>query len=307
MNVAAFKSVKLSPDFDERPDSDVLACALDLLCGVIDGLADASTNVVKEMNFIPLLCELVTQFEPSGAVLQIRHYYSNTVKQCAFALLGDCARSCSSIFTDNMVQQVMPIVIEFVTLGPMLVSNNSSWAIGEIVMRKSSALMEPYTDRIVTALLYNMKRFDSSTRPIVRQNAAIAVGRLGLVASQRLVSSGAFVEIFSPWCTIMKKMRTDAEKLSATDGFLACLMQQPQIALSAENLRNLHELIASLIPPPPEMVVKLRDCVILYKGILGATEWENMWNSFPIELQYRLNHALSLGFEINQHPRPTNV
>ena len=165
-------------------------------------------------------------------------------------------------------------------------------------MRMDHVSIVPFVDSIATSLLSNLKRFEASFRPIVRQNAAIAMGRLAIVASDRLISSGVFAEIFVPWCTIMRRMRTDDEKVSAVRGFLVCVEKSPQLGAVPENFQRLHELIASMFPPPPILEGGLRKIVMAYKESLGA-DWQRLWNSLPVELQYRLNHAFALGFDVH--------
>jgi transportin-1 len=302
-NVNAYKRITGSLATEDRPNSDVLACALDLLCGLLDGLSSAASNMVAQLNFIPSLCQLIHQFEHESKLPLVRNYYSNSVRQCAFALLGDVAKTCSVFLTDDLVSPIIPTVVAYVTIGPMSVSNNASWALGELVMRKSLQSVEPHTDMICVALMTNLKRFEGGTRPIVRQNAAIALGRLGLVASQRLVASGAFAEMFEAWCVSMKKLRLDDEKITAVKGFMLCVEQAPQVGLTRERLVLLFELIASMLPPPAAIEIATKNIILMYRQILGEADWTAMWSSFPIELQYRMNHAFSLGMT-NAHPQP---
>ena len=296
-NLSAYRRITCTLSKEEKPDSDVLACSLDLLCGVIDGLGGSACSLIQGLNFIPLLCDLICQFEPESRIPLVRNFYSGTVKQCAFALLGDCAKNCHLLLSDKLIASVIPVTTAFVTIGPMLVTNNSSWALGEIVMRMDSVSITPFVDHIAGALLQNLKRFEPSFRPIVRQNAAIAMGRLGLVASDRLISSGVFGEMFLPWCTIMRRMRTDEEKISAVRGFILCVEKSPQLGTSPENFQRLHELIASMVPPPPALESSLRNIVLAYRELMGDN-WQRLWKPLPLELQYRLNHAFSLGFDV---------
>ena len=296
-NVSTYKRIVGALSKEEKLDGDILACSLDLLCGMLDGLGSSSCGIVSELNFIPILCELVLQFEPESKVSLVRNYYTNTVKQCAFALLGDCARNCHALLTDKMVVSLLPITAAFVTMGPLLVSNNASWALGEIVMRMDSVSVSPFVDTIAFALLQNVKRYDASFRPIVRQNAAIALGRLALVAADRLVTSNVFSDMFDPWCTVMRRMRTDDEKTSAVQGFLLCVEKGPHVATTPQNFQRLHELIASMFPPPQILELKMKTIIFSYRELLGP-EWERLWGVLPVEIQYRLNHAFCLGLVI---------
>jgi hypothetical protein len=304
MNVAAYKRITLELSKEEKPDADILACSLDLLCAVIDGLSHAAPSVLSRMNFAPLACQLIGEFEPESRLPLVRNYFSTTVRQCAFALLGDLAR-CSMVYLpDDLLKPIIPICNSYVTIGPLSVSNNSSWALGEISMRKSSDFMAPFVPGICESLLTNLHRLEVGSRPLIRQNAAVALGRMGITCSTQLISTGAFTGMFSNWCMVMKKMRNDDEKISALHGFLRCIEQSPQTAVTRENLRNLHELIASLFPMPPELEGKLMNVVTMYRNILGQADWNSLWLSFPVEVQFRLNTAFNLGQPINQPSPP---
>jgi transportin-1 len=299
-NINAYIQITGLMSREEKPDNDVLACALDLLCGVLDGLADAAPNVVMKVNFIPIVCKLVSQFEHESKLPLVRNYYSNTVRQCAFALIGDIAKTCSVLLDDESLRGVMTVLIAYVSVGPISVSNNASWAIGEISMRRGFHFIEPFVDSISAALLNNLKRFEASTRPIVRQNAAIALGRLGLVASAKMISSGIFPEMFDAWCEVIKKLRTDGEKLTAVKGFTLCVEASPRTALSKERLKLLFEMIASMNPPPTPLEMSLKSIILMYRQMLGVDDWASLWTSFPIEIQYRINQAYALGMEVAQ-------
>lgn len=300
MNLSVYRRITQGMENCEKPDPDLLACSLDLLCGVVDGLGNASGNLVMKLNFIPLLQQLIMQFEFQSNLPLVRNYYTNTVRQCAFALLGDTVRTCTTLVSDDILQPVIPTVIAYVTIGPVLVSNNSSWALGEICMRRSLQFIDPFVDTICKALLFNLKRFEPGTRPIVRQNAAIALGRLALVAPRRLVESGCFLEMFSPFCELMKKLRTDGEKITAIKGFTLCIEASPQTGMTPDNLALLFELIASLFPPPSTLAASLRGILVAYRELLGESSWKSLWSRFPLEVQYRLNHSYSLGMDISQ-------
>lgn len=304
LSIGAFARITNAMSKEEKPDGDILACALDLLCGVLDGMSNASMNIVSEMNFVPLVCHLILQFDPDSRLPLVRNYYPSSVKQCAFALLGDIAKSCISLLPDDQLAMMIPRVVAYVTIGPMLVSNNSSWALGELCIRKGSQFLEPFVDSITLALMSNLQRFEAGVRPIVRQNAAIALGRLGLVVAPRLVQSGAFSQMFIPWCTIMKKMRTDGEKLTAVKGFTLCVEASPSTVMTRDNLQALFELIASMVPPPTTLEGTLKGIVSDLRRMMGQSDWCALWSILSVEVQYRLNHAYSLGMEIVNPPPP---
>jgi hypothetical protein len=106
--------------------------------------------------------------------------------------------------------------------------------------------------------------------------------------------------MFSPFCELMKKMRTDGEKITAIKGFTLCIEASPQTGMTMNNLALLFELIASLFPPPSTLAPSLRGILTAYRDLLGESSWKSLWSRFPLEVQYRLNHSYSLGMDISQ-------
>ena len=174
-------------------------------------------------------------------------------------------------------------------------------------MRKNIEFLSPFVDAIAEALMLNVMRFEAGTRPIVRQNAAIAMGRLGLVAGSRLIETGIFARMFTEWCNTVKRLRTDGEKVSAMSGFLNCVQAAPRVAMTQDNLCCLHELIASVFPPPSLIEPTLKSVITLFRELLGQDAWNSMWSTLSIDVQYRLNLAYSLGQSVNPPPPPTGM
>jgi transportin-1 len=298
VNSDACDRITVSQSGEEKPDGDVLACALDLLCGVLDGLGNRAIHLTSSLNFAPHVCRLVSQFDWEPRPPTLHDFFSNTVKQCTFALLGDIAKTCPELLTDDLLSPIFPILVSHITKGPALVSNNSSWAIGEICMRKSPPFVAPFFDNVAAALLTNLNRLELGNRSIVQRNAAIALGRLAIVGCGRLISSGCFNRMFDVWCKIVKEMRTDVEKLTAVKGFTMCIEASPECVMSPEKLVGLFELIASLFPLPETLEKTLMGIVKMYREKLGSYDWDKLWSALPIDAQYRLNQAYGLNMPI---------
>merc|ERR1712190_457048 len=111
-----------------------MAAGIDLLAGVLEGLGENVRELLAQQNFLVILPDAVSDSAPR-------------VKQSAYALIGTCATVC--------IEALMPILPQLLPLccaglGPGMnptVSNNASWAIGEICI-KVPDFMGPHLDQM---------------------------------------------------------------------------------------------------------------------------------------------------------------
>jgi hypothetical protein len=117
---------------------------------VVEGLgSEASAFLRGDLNFTPLLCMLLTLManEPSA------------LKQSALALLGDVAKHCIEIVDEGHLAAVIGPVSEYISTGGFSVSNNATWALGEIAVKKRSPFIDDYVDSIATQLMAVLAHF----------------------------------------------------------------------------------------------------------------------------------------------------
>ncbi|KAI9863437.1 MAG: hypothetical protein M1813_003879 [Trichoglossum hirsutum] len=204
----------------DSPDKDFLVTSLDLLSAVIQALEpekSADLLAASQPNFFELLTFCME--DPS-----------NDVRQSSYALLGDCA-----IYVFAQLQPflptLLPILSEQLNLDKIpskqmdtgfSVVNNACWSCGEIAMRHGKA-MAPFVDTIVQRLT------DIITSPNVptslTENAAIALGRLGMGSFQELAPHlGNFAEQF---LDAAEKVDFTDEKATAFEGFTMVVGQNP--------------------------------------------------------------------------------
>merc|ERR1719424_661516 len=119
-----------NPNEYEQPDHELLASSLDLLAGIIEGLHDMTAHVLAQQNFLIVLPE----------VLKCR---AHRVKQSGFALMGSAATHVIDQLGPHL-PQLLPLCATGLSPGmTTMVSHNASWAIGEICLRVSPAVIEP--------------------------------------------------------------------------------------------------------------------------------------------------------------------
>lgn len=205
----------------DEPDKDFLITSLDLLSSIIQAIgSQKSIELVTSSQppFLDLLCYCLN--DPS-----------NEVRQSTYALLGDCA---NYIFPqlEPFLNTIMPMLIKQLDLDLIPdadpetgfgVLNNACWSCGEIALSEKANLA-PYLDQIYQGLLTvvsNEEVVDS-----VNENAAIAMGRLGMGCSQQLAPRlQEFAELF---LRSMAKVDFTHEKVSAFLGFNRIVMRNPQ-------------------------------------------------------------------------------
>jgi len=154
----------------------------------------------------------------------------NDVRQSAYALLGDCA-----IYVFPQLQQVLPTILEIILQQldiesvnydaetGFAVVNNACWSLGEIAVRQKQD-MSTYVDRFLeklAAILFNQKIPES-----LNENAAIALGRLGIGCSEKIAPHLATIAL--PWLSAMSRVQWTEEKSHAFWGFNLTVLRNPQ-------------------------------------------------------------------------------
>ncbi|KAF2266447.1 ARM repeat-containing protein [Lojkania enalia] len=204
----------------EVPDKDFLVTSLDLLSAIIQALEppDSATLVVQAQNFFELLAVCMKDA-------------NNDVRQSAYALLGDCA-----IYVFDQLQPCLPTILEILIAQLELtqvmrdgqetgysVINNACWSVGEIAMRQREG-MQPYVERLLQKLATIL--FDEKVPESLNENAAIALGRLGIGCSQYLAVHLA--QIAPPFLRAIRQVMWTDEKGHALTGFMQIILANPQ-------------------------------------------------------------------------------
>ncbi|PYH88293.1 ARM repeat-containing protein [Aspergillus ellipticus CBS 707.79] len=205
----------------DEPDKDFLVTSLDLLSAIIQAIDPQKSGELvanSQPRFFDLLCFCME--DPNYEV-----------RQSSYALLGDCA---INIFPqlEPFIPNILPTLIKQLDLDLIRdddrhtgfsVLNNACWSCGEIAVNEKAAL-SPYTEKLYHGLyviINNEEIIDS-----VNENAAMALGRLGICSSDQLAPRlGEFAGVF---LKSMSKIEFTREKASAFLGFNQVVMKNPQ-------------------------------------------------------------------------------
>lgn len=206
----------------DQPDKDFLVTSLDLLSAIIQALEGRKSTELAETSQ-PSLFELLAYCMKDA---------NNDVRQSAYALLGDCA-----MYVFPQLQPFLPSILEILIsqmdLGDVNVEdledtgysviNNACWSCGEIAMREREGMI-PYVDRFLQKLgtiLFNGKIPES-----LNENAAIALGRLGIGCAQSLAPHLA--TFAPPFIRAIRNVDWTDEKAHALKGFANVILCNPQ-------------------------------------------------------------------------------
>ncbi|GES62288.1 importin subunit beta-2 [Aspergillus terreus] len=205
----------------DEPDKDFLVTSLDLLSAIIQAIDPQKSGELvanSQPRFFDLLCFCME--DPNYEV-----------RQSSYALLGDCA---INIFPqlEAFIPQIMPTLVKQLDLDLIRdedrhtgfsVLNNACWSCGEIAVNEKAQL-SPYLDKLYERLciiINNEEIIDS-----VNENAAMALGRLGICCSDQLAPRlGDYAGIF---LKSMSRIDFTREKASAFLGFNQVVMKNPQ-------------------------------------------------------------------------------
>jgi len=264
-----------NPNEFEKPDREVMAASIDLLSGIVGGLQRRVSEVLAQQNFLSVVPEVL-----KDSALQ--------VKQSAFALVGDSARNCIEYLAPYLPQLLPQCAKALRENNSATVSNNASWAVGEICIKVGPEFMANYLDDIVDALVTTLNRSAQQNSRMLTQNICITLGRLGVVCGPQMGKS--LQQFARTWCVVMKDARNDGEKANAFQGFCNMVQANPQVGLA--HPVEFAVAIASMAPPPPNLQPHFRNILSGYKQTLGAN-WASAWQQMPQEVQLKLAHMYS--------------
>lgn len=223
-------------DAVEDPDKDFLVTSIDLLSAIIQAIDPQTSG------------ELVARSQPS--FFQLLEYCMQDpnyeVRQSSYALLGDCAISIYP-YLESHIPTIMPVLIKQLDLDSIRdddrhtgfsVLNNACWSCGEIAVNEKAPLAT-HIEKLYQGLLVIMS--NEEIVDSVNENAAIALGRLGLCCPDQMAPLlGSYA---SPFLKSMKKIEFGREKASGFLGFNQVVMKNPQAMESC--LGEYFEAIAS--------------------------------------------------------------
>ncbi|KAK6197834.1 hypothetical protein LQW54_010540 [Pestalotiopsis sp. IQ-011] len=218
-NLEASIALANNPSIDV-PDKDFLVTSLDLLSAIVQALdQQKSAQLVKESQ-LPVF-ELLTFCMEDPA---------DEVRQSGYALLGDCAKYVFSELA-NSLNNILTVLLKQLDLSDILdeeiesgfsVVNNACWSAGEIAIQWRAGLA-PFVPDLFRRLVEII--VDPNIPKSVSENAAIALGRLGLG------NAGLLAPEVATWAeeflNAMDEVDPSDEKATAFRGFTAIVEQNP--------------------------------------------------------------------------------
>lgn len=205
----------------DQPDKDFLITSLDLLSAIIQALdGNGAAELVGSTNG--------SLFELLGLCLEDP---SDEVRQSAYALLGDCARYVFGQLRPYLGSMVPMILkqLDFENVldedvdGSFAVINNACWSAGEIAMQHGEG-MAPFVPDLLQRYVELMG--NPRVPPSLAENAAIALGRLGLDNAELL--AGALPTFAEEFLGAMEDVDASEEKATAFKGFTMIVGRNPQ-------------------------------------------------------------------------------
>lgn len=247
-----------NPALDE-PEKDFLVTSLDLLSAVIQALDSQSAQLVAEAR--PDFFQLLT------------HCMSDTnddVRQSSYALLGDCA-----IYVFAQLQPYLPNVMDLLIHqldvdqldecdedSSFSVINNACWSCGEIALQQAAG-MTRYIERLYVSLLRIIQ--SNKVPSSVTENAAVALGRLGLASCDELAPH---LDTFAyPFLDALAKVAETDEKDTALKGFCMVVGRNPEAMETC--LIPFFRAIARYKDPSPELKELFRQTVAGYRSFIA--------------------------------------
>ncbi|KAL6879751.1 armadillo-type protein [Trichoderma longibrachiatum] len=205
----------------DQPDKDFLITSLDLLSAIIQALEDDKSAELVKSSPHPF-------FELLGFCMEDP---TDEVRQSAYALLGDCAKY---VFPELQpyVPTILPILLKQLDIDSILdeeiesgfgVINNACWSAGEISMQHLKG-MQPWVPELLQRLVEIMSN-PGVPKGLV-ENAAIALGRLGLGNAEQLAP--ALPKFAGEFLAAMQEVDPTEEKATAFKGFTMVVGQNPQ-------------------------------------------------------------------------------
>jgi len=240
----------------DAPDKDFMIVALDLLSGLVQGLGTNVESLVASSQppLLDLLAHCLT--DPVAEV-----------RQSAYALLGDLAIACFTHikpylgqFMNNLVGQIDPQA-EHVS-----VCNNAAWAAGEIGLQWGSEITN-YLPSLLERLIPLLQ--NEGTPRTLSENAAITIGRLGLVVPALVAPR--LEEFLEPWCKSLRGIRDNDEKESAFRGLCEMIQVNPNGVV--RGFVFFCDAVSQWQQPSQPLNQLFRNILLGYKQMYGA-QWE---------------------------------
>lgn len=205
----------------DQPEKDFLVTSIDLLGAIIQALDN--TKAVALVNSHAQFFELLSccMEDPT-----------DEVQQSAYALLGDCSKYVFDQLKPSLPGSILPILLRRLDLENILdeeidssfsVVNNACWSAGEIAVQYKKELA-PFVQELFQRLVEIVS--NPQIPAGVTENAAIALGRLGLDHAEQLAPH--LDKFAKEFLDSMDEIDPSEEKATAFRGFCNVVILNPR-------------------------------------------------------------------------------
>jgi transportin-1 len=239
-------------------DADPIACAVDLLDGIVEGMG---------CNFYSLV-ECSSRYGPT-MFLTVVHYLLSSrsddaivtsgVLSSALALLGDLVRNCPGLLEPVLFELLTEAVHCVDPAQGASVCTNAVWAVGEICLKYRppegqrqpdlvlAPLVSPLMQSLIALLTGNGAGRGGRNTSILglAENAASCVGRLALANPEYV--SPELPRFLLGWCEGLAKIRDPLERRDGFSGFVMALYSNPKAIENAVGAHSAQETIVSIL------------------------------------------------------------
>ncbi|EKX46711.1 hypothetical protein GUITHDRAFT_138077 [Guillardia theta CCMP2712] len=257
-------------------EDEYIVCSLDLISGMAEGLEGSIESLVSNSQLLPMM-------------MKCFHHISPDVRQSAFALLGDLAKTCLTHLRPYL-EGIFPSVQ--MNLDPEILSvcNNACWSVGEIVIRLGSEVAGVVNNLLIP--LINLMCRPQLNRNLL-QNTAITIGRFGFVCPE--VVAPSLQQFIQPWCKELTGIRDDIEKEHAFRGLIKMATMNPQGCLDSMDI--LFKALDSWQQEKlsPELRKEISELLQWFKANLeSVNQWQGVYGRVPQEVKEGLQAKYGL-------------
>ncbi|CAH7670873.1 armadillo-type protein [Phakopsora pachyrhizi] len=285
-NIEGFALYMKHPSKYDLPDKTFLIVALDLLSGLTQGLgplAIMSNSMGGSSSSNPTGGPLPPILGLLGTCLN-SEFPEPSVRQSAFALVGDCAISCYDLL-ESYLPSFMPEVIRQIDAETPLpltsVCNNAAWAAGEIAIKageKMREFVEPLLGRLVPVLT------SSRVARSLTENSAVTIGRLSLACPQLIAPH--IDKFIMQWCQALAEIKDNDEKDSAFRGMCLAIEINPHGL--TDSFGFWLNAVGRWNRPSEELTLKFKALLHGFKGVIGEPQWSQTISSLSPQTAQRL-------------------
>jgi len=275
---AQLQASKSADGSKHAADSSFTVSALELLSGLVEGLGASIESLVGESN----LSELLFYFCQSD---------DSSVRQSAFALLGELAKVCPSHLRSNL-PHFLPLAVEnfahqALTENDLHACNNACWALGELSLHSAHDQLQPVAVKALESCVNILMNSRSLSRSLV-ENATITLGRLALHCAQDFAPYQHMY--LGVWCQMLRNIRDDIEKEQAFEGLLRIVMVNLQGA--SDSFPSICSAVASWNYGMGEQLkMQIQEVMQSLKQVLQAKgQWDAMWELVPDPVKQKLQN-----------------